>query len=318
LGKYVPEAQIWQDPVPEVMHTLIGEQEIEELKGMILQSGLSTGQLVRTAWASASTYRVTDHRGGANGARIRLSPQRNWEANDPSDLDNVLGKLEEIQATFNAKHSSNVKSKHTPVSMADLIVLAGGVAIEEAAKKGGHAVKVPFSPGRSDASAEQTDAESFSVLEPDADGFRNFVSMGNKRAVSVERQLVDRAQMLTLTSAEMTALVGGLRVLDTNTAQSKVGVLTKTPGTLTNDFFANLLDISTSWSKKGENIFEGRHYSTGELMWTGSASDLVFGSNSELRAIAEYYGCDDSKEAFVEDFVAAWAKVMNLDRFDLE
>jgi len=308
----VPEAQIWQDPVPAVTHTLIGQQEIEELKGMVLQSGLSTGQLVRTAWASASTYRVTDHRGGANGARIRLSPQKDWEVNDPTDLQNVLGKLEEIQATFNAKHSS------TPVSMADLIVLAGGAAVETAAKKGGHAVKVPFSAGRADASAEQTDADSFSVLEPDADGFRNFVALGNKRAASVEKQLVDRAQMLTLTSSEMTALVGGLRVLDANTAQSQVGVLTKSPGILTNDFFVNLLGMDTTWSKKGENMFEGRHYSTGELMWTGTAADLVFGSNSELRAIAEYYATDDSKQAFVQDFVAAWAKVMNLDRFDLE
>jgi len=295
-----------------VTNTLMGQQETEELKSMVLQSGLSTGQLVRTAWASASTYRVTDHRGGANGARIRLSPQKDWEANDPTDLQNVLGKLEEIQGTFNAKHSS------TPVSMADLIVLAGGAAIEEAAKKGGHAVKVPFSAGRTDASAEQTDAESFAVLEPDADGFRNFVALGNKRAAPVEKQLVDRAQMLTLTSSEMTALVGGLRVLDANAAESQVGVLTKSPGTLTNDYFVNLLGMDTTWSKKGENMFEGRHYSTGELLWTGTAADLIFGSNSELRAIAEYYACDDSKQAFVEDFVAAWVKVMNLDRFDLE
>jgi catalase-peroxidase len=312
LGKFVPEAQIWQDPVPAVTHTLIGQPEVEELKGMVLQAGLSTGQLVRTAWASASTYRVTDHRGGANGARIRLSPQKDWEANDPAELEKVLGKLEEIQATFNAKHSS------TPVSMADLIVLAGGAAIEDAAKKGGHDVKVPFSAGRTDASAEQTDAESFAVLEPDADGFRNFVALGNKRAAPVEKQLVDRAQMLTLTSSEMTVLVGGLRVLDANAAQSQVGVLTKSPGTLTNDFFVNLLGMDTTWSKKGENMFEGRHYSTGDVMWTGTAADLVFGSNSELRAIAEYYATDDAKEAFVADFVAAWVKVMNLDRFDLE
>jgi catalase-peroxidase len=226
-------------------------------------------------------------------------------------LEKVLGKLEEIQATFNAKHS-------TPVSMADLIVLAGGAAIEDAAKKGGHDVKVPFSAGRTDASAEQTDAESFAVLEPDADGFRNFVALGNKRAAPVEKQLVDGAQMLTLTSSEMTALVGGLRVLDANAAESQVGVLTKTPGTLTNEYFVNLLGMDTTWSKKGENMFEGRHYSTGELLWTGTAADLIFGSNSELRAIAEYYACDDSKQAFVEDFVAAWVKVMNLDRFDLE
>merc|ERR1712151_328604 len=301
---------IWQDPVPAVTHALIGQPEVEELKGMVLQAGLSTGQLVRTAWASASTYRVTDHRGGANGARIRLSPQKDWEANDPAELEKVLGKLEEIQATFNAKHSS------TPVSMADLIVLAGGAAIEDAAKKGGHDVKVPFSAGRTDASAEQTDAESFAVLEPDADGFRNFVALGNKRAAPVEKQLVDRAQMLTLTSSEMTALVGGLRVLDANAAESQVGVLTKSPGTLSNDFFVNLLDLNTSWQKKSENLFEARNPS-GEVMWTGTGADLVFGSNSELRAIAEYYACDDSKESFVEDFVAAWAKVMNLDRFDL-
>jgi len=311
LGKYVPEAQLWQDPVPEATHPPMGEAEVEELKSMVLQSSLSTGQLVRTAWASASTYRVTDHRGGANGARIRLSPQKDWEANDPADLANVLGKLEGIRGDFNAKHTE------TPVSMADLIVLAGGAAIEEAAKKGGHAVKVPFSPGRTDSSAEQTDEESFSVLEPATDGFRNHVSAGSKRAASVEEQLVDRAQMLKLTSSEMTALVGGLRVLDANTAQSQVGVLTKTPGTLTNDFFVNLLDLSTSWQKKSENLFEARHPSTGEVMWTGTGADLVFGSNSELRAIAEYYACDDSKESFVEDFVAAWAKVMNLDRFDL-
>merc|ERR1712113_71754 len=214
---------------------------------------------------------------GANGARIRLSPQKDWEANDPADLEKVLGKLEEIQATFNAKHSS------TPVSMADLIVLAGGAAIEAAAKMGGHAVKVPFSAGRTDASAEQTDAESFAVLEPDADGFRNFVALGNKRAAPVEKQLVDRAQMLTLTSSEMTVLVGGLRVLDANAAQSQVGVLTKSPGTLSNDFFVNLLGMDTTWSKKAENLFEGSHYSTGDVMWTGTAADLVFGSNSELR-----------------------------------
>jgi catalase-peroxidase len=311
LGKYVPEAQLWQDPVPEATHLPIGEAEVGELKSMVLQSGLSTGQLVRTAWASASTYRVTDHRGGANGARIRLSPQKDWEANDPADLASVLGKLETIQADFNAKHGEK------PVSMADLIVLAGGAAIEKAAKKGGHAVKVPFSPGRTDASAEQTDEESFSVLEPATDGFRNHVSAGSKRAASVEEQLVDRAQMLKLTSSEMTALVGGLRVLDANTAQSQVGVLTKTPGTLTNDFFVNLLDLNTNWQKKSENLFEARHPSTGEVMWTGTGADLVFGSNSELRAIAEYYACDDSKESFVEDFVAAWAKVMNLDRFVL-
>jgi catalase-peroxidase len=313
LGKYVPEPQIWQDPVPAATHSPIGEREADELKGKVLQSGLSTGQLVRTAWASASTYRVTDHRGGANGARVRLSPQKDWEVNDPDELATVLQTLEGVQAAFNAQHSS------TPVSLADLIVLAGGAAIEEAAKKGGHAVKVPFTPGRTDATAEQTDAASFDVLEPTADGFRNHVSLGHKRSASIETLMVDRAQMLTLSAPEMTALVGGLRVLDANTGQSQVGVLTKQPGTLTNDYFVNLLDMNHNWkvSDKNSNLYEARHFKTGEVVWTGSRADLVFGSNSELRALAEYYGCDDSKQAFVNDFVAAWAKVMNVDRFDL-
>jgi catalase-peroxidase len=313
LGKYVPEPQIWQDPVPAATHSPIGEKEADELKGKVLQSGLSTGQLVRTAWASASTYRVTDHRGGANGARVRLSPQKDWEVNDPDELAQVLQTLEGVQAAFNAQHSS------TPVSLADLIVLAGGAAIEEAAKKGGHAVKVPFTPGRTDATDEQTDAASFDVLEPTADGFRNHVSLGHKRSASIETLLVDRAQMLTLSAPEMTALVGGLRVLDANTRQSQVGVLTKTPGTLNNDYFVNLLDMNHNWkvSDKNSNLYEARHFKTGEVVWTGSRADLVFGSNSELRALAEYYGCDDSKQAFVNDFVAAWAKVMNVDRFDV-
>jgi catalase-peroxidase len=313
LGKYVPEPQIWQDPVPAATHSPIGEKEADELKGKVLQSGLSTGQLVRTAWASASTYRVTDHRGGANGARVRLSPQKDWEVNDPDELATVLQTLEGVQAAFNAQHSS------TPVSLADLIVLAGGAAIEEAAKKGGHAVKVPFTPGRTDATAEQTDAASFDVLEPTADGFRNHVSLGHKRSASIETLLVDRAQMLTLSAPEMTALVGGLRVLDANTGQSQVGVLTKQPGTLTNDYFVNLLDMNNNWkvSPKNSNLYEARHFKTGVVVWTGSRADLVFGSNSELRALAEYYGCDDSKQAFVNDFVAAWAKVMNVDRFDV-
>jgi len=313
LGKYVPEAQLWQDPVPAATHTPIGDKEIDELKAKVLQSGLSIGKLVRTAWSSASTYRFTDHRGGANGARIRLSPQKDWEVNDPAELAEVLQTLEGIQTAFNTQHSS------TPVSLADLIVLAGGAAIEEAAKKGGHTVKVPFSPGRTDALQEETDVESMSVLEPTADGFRNYYSLGHKRSASVEELLVERAGMLKLSAPEMTVLVGGLRVLDANTGHSQVGVLTEQPGTLTNDFFANLVDMNINWqaSPKGENLYEARHYSTGELIWTGSRADLVFGSNSELRAITEYYASDDSKQAFVDDFVAAWAKVMNLDRFDL-
>jgi len=313
LGKLVPPPQIWQDPVPAVTHALIGEKEIGDLKRKVLQSGLSIAQLVGTAWASASTYRVTDHRGGANGARIRLAPQKDWEVNNPPELARVLQTLEVIQAEFNAQQGS------MQISLADLIVLAGGAAIEEAAKKAGHNVKVPFSPGRTDASLEQTDVESFDVLEPTADGFRNHISSAHQRSASFEEMLVDRAQMLTLSAPEMTVLVGGLRVLNANTAQSQLGVLTKQPETLTNDFFVNLLDMSASWkvSPQNENLYEARHYTTGELMWTGTRADLVFGSNSELRAIAEYYACDDSKQAFVDDFAAAWAKVMNLDRFDL-
>lgn len=311
-GKLVPPAQIWQDPVPDVTHALVGEREIEDLKRKILGSGLSIAQLVNTAWASASTYRATDHRGGANGARIRLAPQKDWEVNNPAELAKVLQTLEGIQAEFNRGSAQ--------ISLADLIVLAGGAGIEEAAKRGGHNVKVPFSAGRTDASAEQTDAESFDVLEPTADGFRNHISSGQQRFASFEELLVDKAQMLTLTAPEMTALVGGLRVLNANTAQSQAGVLTKTPETLTNDFFVNLLDMSASWkvSPQSENLYEARHRSTNELMWTGTRADLVFGSNSELVAIAEYYACDDSKQAFVDDFVAAWVKVMNLDRFDLK
>lgn len=319
LGKYTPEAQIWQDPVPDKSHRLIGEKEVQELKSKVLQSGLSISQLARTAWASASTYRGTDHRGGANGARICLSPQKDWEVNDPIDLANVLQTLEGIKEAFNAVNAG------TPVSMADLIVLAGCASIEEAAKEGGHSVTVPFSPGRTDASSEQTDVETFAVLEPTADGFRNYVSLGHTRSGSAESLLVEQAQMLTLTSSEMTVLVGGLRVLDANAMQSPVGILTKRPGILTNDFFVNILDMSTSWNESPDNehLYEGRQRTTatgswpGKLIWTGSRADLVFGSNSELRAIAEYYACDDSKQDFVADFVAAWAKVMNLDRFDL-
>jgi len=306
LGKYVPPAQLWQDPVPEVTHKLVGESEIAELKGKILQSGLSTGQLVRTAWASASTYRFTDHRGGANGARIGLAPQKDWEVNDPADLAKVLETLEGIRAASSA-----------PISLADLVVLAGGAAIEEAAKKGGLMVQVPFSPGRTDASAEQTDVESFAVLEPTTDGFRNFVSLGNTRSAAAEELLVDKAMMLKLSAPEMTALVGGLRVLDGNTGGSKVGVLTMQPGVLSNDYFVNLLDMSYSWQAKSDDLYEARNYATGETVWTGTRADLVFGSNSELRAVAEYYAQDDTKQAFADDFVAAWTKVMNNDRFDL-
>lgn len=298
LGPLVPAVQLWQDPVPEVTHELIGKQDIADLKRKILQSDISTAQLVRTAWASASTYRCTDHRGGANGARIRLAPQKDWEVNDPPELAQVLQKFTEIQAGFKGKQ----------VSLADLIVLGGCAAIEEAAKKAGYAVQVPFSPGRTDASLDQTDVESFAVLEPTADGFRNH------RATA--HQLVDRAHMLTLTAPEMTVLVGGMRALNANTAQSQLGVLTTQPEKLTNDFFVNLLDMSTTWqvSTKSDQVYEGRNVA-GNVKWTGSQVDLVFGSNSELRAIAEYYACDDSKQAFVEDFVAAWTKVMNLNQF---
>lgn len=310
LGKYTPEPQVWQDPVPDNTHRLIGEKEIQELKGKVLQSGLSITQCVAIAWASASTYRGTDHRGGANGARIRLSPQKDWEVNDPTDLAHVLQTLEGVKGAFNAVNAD------VPVSLADLIVLAGCAGIEEAAVKGGYSVTVPFSPGRTDASPELTDEASFAVLEPAADGFRNYVSSGHTMS---EKLLVQRAQLLTLTSSEMAVLVGGLRVLGANTKQSSVGVLTKQPGILTNDFFVNLLDMSTNWSQSPDNehLYEGRQRTTGDLSWIASRADLVFGSNSELRAIAEYYACDDSKQDFVADFAAAWAKVMNLDRFDL-
>jgi catalase-peroxidase len=312
LGPEVPnEVLIWQDPVPAVNHELIGEQDIAALKTKVLASGLSVSHLVTTAWASAATFRGSDKRGGANGARIRQAPQKDWEANQPAELAKVLQKLEAIQKEFNGAQSGNKK-----ISLADLIVLAGCAAVEEAAKKAGHTVKVPFSPGRTDASQEQTDVESFAVLEPVADGFRNYLRAGLK--TPAEELLLDRAQLMTLTAAEMTALVGGMRALSANVGQSKHGVFTIAPGTLTNDFFANLLDMNTEWRPSStDGVFEGRDRSSGKVKWTGTRVDLVFGSNSELRALAEVYACDENKQKFVKDFVAAWNKVMNLDRFDL-
>jgi catalase-peroxidase len=310
LGPLVPkETLLWQDPIPAVDHALIGEQDIAALKAKILASGLSISQLVTTAWASAATFRGSDKRGGANGARIRLEPQKNWEVNQPSELAKVLQKLEAIQKEFNAGGKK--------VSLADLIVLGGCAAVEAAAKKAGHDVKVPFSPGRTDASQDQTDTHSFAPLEPAADGFRNYLRKGQEG--SEAELLVDRANLLTLTAPEMTVLVGGLRALNANVGQSKHGVFTKRPETLTNDFFVNLLDMKTKWQKSAtsEGVLEGRDRASGELKWTGTVVDLVFGSNSQLRALAEVYACDDSKETFVKDFVAAWSKVMNLDRYDL-
>ena len=313
LGPEVPaEELIWQDPVPAVTQELIDEKDIAELKSRILASGLTVSQLVSTAWASASTFRGSDKRGGANGARIRLAPQKYWEANNPTQLGKVLDTLEGIQKEFNSAQSGSKR-----VSLADLIVMGGCAAIEKAAKNAGHDVAVPFMPGRADATQEQTDVESFAVLEPFADGFRNYVK--GKYAVSAEEMLVDKAQLLTLTAPEMTALVGGMRVLNANFDASSHGVFTKRPETLSNDFFLNLLDLGTTWKAVSEagDLFEGHDRATGELKWTGTRVDLIFGSNSELRAIAEVYGCEDSKEKFVNDFVAAWTKVMNLDRFDL-
>ena len=313
LGPLVPaEPQLWQDPVPDVTHQLIEAQDIATLKGKSLESGLSISQLVSTAWASAATFRGTDKRGGANGARIRLAPQKDWEANNPTELRKTLQTLEEIQKEFNGSQSDGKR-----VSLADLIVLAGSAAVEAAAKNAGIAVQVPFTPGRMDALQEQTDVDSFAVLEPTADGFRNYLASGHQR--TAEELLVDRAQMLTLTAPEMTVLVGGLRVLNANVGQSELGVFTKQPETLTPDFFVNLLDMNTEWlvSSTSEDVFEGRDRSTGELKWTGTGVDLVFGSNSQLRAIAEVYACDDAQQVFARDFVAAWNKVMNLDRFDL-
>jgi catalase-peroxidase len=313
LGPLVPaEPLLWQDPVPAVDHKLIGEQDIAALKAKILASGLSISQLVATAWASAATFRGSDKRGGANGARIRLAPQKDWEVNQPAELAKVLPKLEAIQKEFNGAKSGGKK-----VSLADLIVLGGCAAVEAAAKKAGHDVKVPFSPGRTDASQEQTDVHSFAVLEPTSDGFRNYLRKGHEEYAA--ELLVDRANLLTLTAPEMTVLIGGMRALNANFGQSKHGVFTKRPETLTNDFFVNLLDMKTKWQKSAtsEGVLEGRDRATGGLKWTGTVVDLVFGSNAQLRALAEAYACDDSKEAFVKDFVAAWSKVMNLDRFDL-
>jgi catalase-peroxidase len=313
LGPLVPkEILIWQDPIPKVNHPLVGEQDIAALKAKILASGLSVSQLVSTAWASASTFRGSDKRGGANGARIRLAPQKDWEVNRPAELAKVLQKLEAIQKEFNASQSGGKK-----VSLADLIVLGGCAAIEKAAKDAGHDVKAPFTPGRMDASQEQTDVDSFAPLEPVADGFRNYLR--GKQLMLPEEALVDRAQLLTLTGPEMTVLVGGLRVLGANAGQFKHGVFTKRLGLLTNDFFVNLLDMSTQWqpSAGSEGVYEGRDRKTNELKWTGTRVDLIFGSHSQLRALAEVYACADSKEKFVKDFVAAWNKVMNADRFDL-
>jgi catalase-peroxidase len=329
LGPLVPkEHQLWQDPVPAVDHELIGEQDIAALKAKLLASGLSISQLVTTAWASAATFRGSDKRGGANGARIRLAPQKDWDVNQPAELAKILGKLEAIQKDFNGSQSGASQStgksngkKGKKVSLADLIVLGGCAAVEEAAKRAGHDVKVPFSPGRTDASQEQTDAHSFAPLEPTADGFRNYLRIGHH--VTAEELLVDKSQLLTLTAPEMTVLVGGLRVLNANFRQSKDGVFTKRPETLTNDFFVNLLSMNTEWkaSTTAEGVFEGHDRSNGakpgEMKWTATRVDLVFGSNSQLRAIAEVYASDDSKQAFVKDFVAAWNKVMNLDRYDL-
>jgi catalase-peroxidase len=312
LGPLVPKQPLlWQDPVPAVDHQLIGAQDIAALKAKILASGLSISQLVTTAWASAATFRGGDKRGGANGARIRLTPQKDWGANQPAELAKVLLTLEAIERDFNSAQSGKKQ-----VSLADLIVLGGCAAVEEAAKKAGHDVKVPFSPGRTDASQEQTDVHSFAVLEPTSDGFRNYLRKGDKRPA--EELLVDRAQLLTLTAPEMTVLVGGMRALNANFGHSKHGVFTNRPETLTNDFFVNLLDMNTKWqASTSEGVFEGRDRATGEIKWTATRADLVFGSNSQLRAIAEAYGCNDSKEAFVKDFAAAWNKVMNLDRYDL-
>ena len=313
LGPWVPDEELlWQDPVPAVTHELIDDADIAALKGKILDSGLSISQLVSTAWASASTYRDTDKRGGANGARIRLSPQAEWDVNVTSGVSRVLATLEGIQQEFNGSQTGGKM-----VSLADLIVLGGCAAVEQAAKQAGHDVQVPFTPGRTDATQEQTDVEAFAVLEPTADGFRNYLQKGHDLAA--EHLLVDKAFMLTLSAPEMTALLGGLRVLNANAGQSEHGVFTDRPGTLTNDFFVNLLDMGTEWraTSESEDVFEGRDRETGELRWTGTRVDLIFGSNSELRALAEVYACNDAEQKFVRDFVAAWDKVMNLDRFDL-
>jgi catalase-peroxidase len=313
LGPLVPkETLIWQDPIPAVNHELVSEQDIAALKAKILASGLSVSELVATAWASASTFRGSDKRGGANGARIRLAPQKDWEVNQPAELAKVLGKLEAIQKEFNGAQKGDKK-----VSLADLIVLGGSTAVEKAAKDAGIDVKAPFTPGRMDASEAQTDVASFAPLEPRADGFRNYVS-GKHQYMMAEEALVDRAQLLRLTAPEMTVLLGGLRVLGANTGKSKHGVFTGKPGTLTNDFFVNLLDMSTQWQPSGtDGVYEGRDRKTNAVKWTGTRVDLIFGSHSQLRAFAEVYACTDSKEKFAKDFVAAWTKVMNADRFDI-
>jgi len=313
LGPLVPKGQLlWQDPIPSVDHELVGENDIAALKATVLASGLSISQLVTTAWASAATFRGSDKRGGANGARIRLAPQKDWEVNQPAELAKVLKVLETIQAEFNGAQSGGKK-----ISLADLIVLGGCAAVEAAAKRAGHDVKVPFSPGRMDASQEQTDVQAFAVLEPTADGFRNYVRKGQEQRAA--EQLVDKASLMTLSAPEMTVLVGGLRVLNANVGQAQHGVFTKRPGTLSNDFFVNLLDMRTKWQKSASDVgvLEGRDRTSGELKWTATVTDLVFGSNSQLRALAEVYASSDSRETFVRDFVAAWNKVMNLDRYDL-
>lgn len=312
LGPDVPQEElIWQDPIPEVNHELVNDSDVEFLKAKVLNSGLSISELVSTAWASASTFRGSDKRGGANGARIRLEPQKNWEVNNPAQLQKVLGVLEGIQNEFNAQNGSK------KISLADVIVLAGNAAVESAAKNAGHEVKVPFAPGRMDASQEQTDIESMGYLEPVADGFRNYLK--RKFTVSTESLLIDKAQLLTLTAPELTVLVGGMRALDANFDGSKHGVFTNRPGALTNDFFVNLLDMGTQWKAMSDDkeVYIGTDRKTGQPKWTATRADLVFGSNSELRAVAEVYGSADAQGKFINDFVAAWTKVMNLDRFDL-
>ncbi|HET9369287.1 MAG TPA: peroxidase family protein, partial [Vicinamibacterales bacterium] len=303
------EELIWQDPVPAVDHRLIDDHDVDALKRKILASGLSVSELVSTAWASASTFRGSDKRGGANGARVRLAPQKDWAVNQPAQLSKALATLEKIQGEFNAAQSGGKK-----VSLADVIVLAGCAGVERAATNGGHAVRVPFKPGRTDASQAQTDVESFAVLEPIADGFRNYLK--DQYVIPAEALLVDRAQLLTLSAPEMTVLIGGMRVLNTNADGSPHGVLTRRPGALTNDFFVNLLDMGTAWKPAGD-VYEGRDRKSGQVKWTASRVDLIFGSHSQLRALAEVYGSSDAQEKFVTDFVAAWTKVMNLDRFDV-
>jgi len=313
IGPEIPaEELLWQDPIPAVNHKLVDDKDIAALKAKILASGLTVSELVSTAWASASTFRGSDKRGGANGARIRLAPQKDWAANEPAKLSKVLKSLQRIQDEFNKAQSGGKK-----VSLADLIVLGGCAGVEEAAKKAGHSVTVPFTPGRMDASQEQTDVQSFAVLEPVADGFRNYRKA--KLPASAEEMLLDQAQLLTLTAPELTTLIGGMRALDTNTGGSKHGVLTKRPGTLTNDFFVNLLDMRTSWkaTSDAKDVFEARDAATDQLEWTGTRVDLVIGSNAQLRALAEVYASSDAQAKFVQDFVAAWSKVMNLDRYDV-